>query len=88
MSEPRARVNSRPSFWHKTSHQNELFLDFRGHNRVRYVGPGSDDSDAASVRTSAPVTGPFFYFEVFGVLCTCLRLHAHAHADAACRWRC
>ena len=32
----------------------------------RYVGPGAEDSDAASVRTTTPVKeqGPFFFFEV------------------------
>ena len=49
--------------WHRSSHKNEQFLSVSG-NQIRYVGPGTEDKDAASVRTRLPARDAFHYFEV------------------------
>ena len=51
-----------PCCWRQPSH---LLLEVDG-TRVRYVGPGNDDSDAAAVRSNRPVprATPIYYFEV------------------------
>lgn len=38
--------------------------------KVKYVGPGNDDTQAASIRTNYPVPPdcPLYYFEVGGML--------------------
>ena len=59
-----------PTTWERSTsllgpRGNARFLDVDG-PRVRYVGPGASDKDAASVRTDAPVpeTVGVFYWEV------------------------
>lgn len=58
-----------PSTWDATprvGHSNSMrYLEVSG-TRVRYKGPGSDDRDAAAVKTDHPVpsSAPFYYFEV------------------------
>ena len=49
--------------WHRSTHKNEQFLSVSG-NRVKYIGPGTEDKDAASVRSRLPAREPFSYFEV------------------------
>ena len=44
-------------------HENSAFLQISG-LRVKYVGPGENDTHAACVRTTEPALDAFFYFEV------------------------
>jgi Ran-binding protein 9/10 len=57
----------RPTQWDATGARSPAlrFLQISG-TRVKYVGPGSDDRDAASVRTNVPVPShsSLFYYEV------------------------
>ena len=55
-----------PSTWDVNSRSPSMrYLDISG-LRVRYKGPGSDDRDAAAIRTNHPVppSCPLYYFEV------------------------
>ena len=61
-----ARQQPQPSAWDpavRSPAQRYLSVDGC---RVRYVGPGSDDRDAAAVRANHPVPTdcPIYYFEV------------------------
>ncbi|PRW56754.1 Ran-binding 10 [Chlorella sorokiniana] len=61
-----ARHQPSPSAWDgsiRSPAQRYLAVDG---TRVKYIGPGSDDRDAAAVRTNHPVPAdcPLFYFEV------------------------
>ena len=65
-----ASASRPPTTWERSTsllgpRGNARFLDVDG-PRVRYVGPGASDKDAASVRTDAPVpkTVGVFYWEV------------------------
>lgn len=51
------------ALWHRSTHKNETFLSVSG-NRVKYVGPGTEDKDAASVRSRLPARDALYYFEV------------------------
>ena len=61
-----ARQQPQPSAWDasiRSSAQRYLSVDGC---RVKYIGPGSEDKDAAAVRSNHPVPSdcPIFYFEV------------------------
>jgi hypothetical protein len=61
-----ARQQPQPSAWDASIRSPaQRYLSVEG-SRVRYVGPGSDDRDAAAVRANHPVPSdcPIFYFEV------------------------
>ena len=61
-----AQLQPHPSAWDASIRSPaQRYLSVEG-SRVRYVGPGSDDRDAAAVRANHPVPSdcPIFYFEV------------------------
>ena len=61
-----ARQAPQPSAWDASIRSPaQRYLSIEG-CRVKYVGPGTDDRDAAAVRANHPVPldCPLFYFEV------------------------